>query len=210
MESVFGGLGPATYRSAEAPVVSEVRRGKRGEGYVRRVRITDPLPQTVVVHARAARRKRGDAACLVAVVAVDAIEVTGFGEPSEQFQALLVSLRQLEPLPSAGGTSSCVALLIALLALAHEAASAVLIAQKHCCHGHCDGHGLVLFKAAVLADGHHERWALRAPNERQLLCGLCAGRLLLGKVPLVKQVRRRGWGGVGARWRQCREAVPAR
>jgi hypothetical protein len=54
------------------------------------------------------------------------------------------------------------------------------------------------------------RWALRAPNERQLLCGLCAGRLLLGKVPLVKQVRRRGWGGVGARWRQCREAVPAR
>jgi hypothetical protein len=29
-------------------------------------------------------------------------------------------------------------------------------------------------------------------------------------VPLVKQVRRRGWGGVGARWRQCREAVPAR
>jgi len=41
---------------------------------------------------RAARRKRGDAACLVAVVAVDAIEVTGLGEPSEQFQALLVSL----------------------------------------------------------------------------------------------------------------------
>jgi len=103
------------------------------------------------------RRKRGDAACLVAVVAVDAIEVTGLGEPSEQFQALFVSLRLLEPLPSAGGTSSCVALLIALLALAHEAASAVLIAQKHCCHGHCDGHGLVLFKAAVLADGHHER-----------------------------------------------------
>jgi len=150
---------------------------------------------------RAARRKRGDAACLVAVVAVDAIEVTGLGEPSEQFQALLVSLRLLEPLPSAGGTSSCVASLIALLALAHEAASAVLIAQEHCCHGHCDGHGLVLFKAAVLADGHHER---------QLLCGLCAGRLLLGEVPLVKQVRRRGWGGVGAHWRQCREAVPAR
>ena len=71
---------------------------------------------------RAARRKRGDAACLVAVVAVDAIEVTGLGEPSEQFQALLVSLRLLEPLPSAGGTSSCVASLIALLALAHEAA----------------------------------------------------------------------------------------
>ena len=29
-------------------------------------------------------------------------------------------------------------------------------------------------------------------HERQLLCGLCAGRLLLGEVPLVKQVRRRG------------------
>jgi hypothetical protein len=28
------------------------RSQKRGEGYVRRVRITDPLPQTVVVHAR--------------------------------------------------------------------------------------------------------------------------------------------------------------
>jgi hypothetical protein len=39
---------------------------------------------------------------------------------------------------------------------------------------------------------------------------LCAGRLLLGEVPLVKQVRRRGWGGVGSHWRQCREAVPAR
>jgi hypothetical protein len=37
--------------------------------------------------------------------------------------------------------------------LAHEAASALLIAQKHCCHGHCDGHGLVLFKAAVLPMG---------------------------------------------------------
>ena len=147
---------------------------------------------------RAARRKRGDAACLVAVVAVDAIEVTKLGEPSEQFQALLVGLRLLEPLPSAGGTSSCVASLIALLALAHEAASAVLIAQKRCCHG------LVLFKAVVLAGGHHER---------QLLCGLCAGRLLLSEVPLVKQVRRRGWGGVGAHWRQCRggsgSVVPA-
>jgi hypothetical protein len=29
VEPVFGGLGPATYRSAEAPVVSEVRRGAR-------------------------------------------------------------------------------------------------------------------------------------------------------------------------------------
>ena len=29
VEPVFGGLGPATYRSAEAPVVSEVRRGTR-------------------------------------------------------------------------------------------------------------------------------------------------------------------------------------
>ena len=49
VEPVFGGLGPATYRSAEAPVVSEVRRG--ASGYVRRVRITDPLPPKVVVHA---------------------------------------------------------------------------------------------------------------------------------------------------------------
>ena len=49
MEPVFGGLGPATYRSAEAPVD---RFQKRGEGYVQRVRITDPTPQAGVVHAR--------------------------------------------------------------------------------------------------------------------------------------------------------------
>ena len=49
VEPVFGGLGPATYRSAEAPVDWFQ---KRGEGYVRRVRITDPTPQAGVVHAR--------------------------------------------------------------------------------------------------------------------------------------------------------------
>ena len=49
VEPVFGGLGPATYRSAEAPVD---RFQKRGEGYVQRVRITDPTPQAGVVHAR--------------------------------------------------------------------------------------------------------------------------------------------------------------
>jgi hypothetical protein len=49
VEPVFGGLGPATYRSAEAPVDWFQ---KRGMGYVRRVRITDPTPQAGVVHAR--------------------------------------------------------------------------------------------------------------------------------------------------------------
>ena len=49
MEPVFGGPGPATYRSTEAPVDWFQ---KRGEGYVHRVRITDPTSQTGVVHAR--------------------------------------------------------------------------------------------------------------------------------------------------------------
>ena len=49
VEPVFGGPGPATYRSTEAPVDWFQ---KRGEGYVHRVRITDPTSQAGVVHAR--------------------------------------------------------------------------------------------------------------------------------------------------------------
>jgi hypothetical protein len=49
VEPVFGGPGPATYRSTEAPVDWFQKRGER---YVHRVRITDPTPQAGVVHAR--------------------------------------------------------------------------------------------------------------------------------------------------------------